>query len=210
MSLPRFARSYGRAAAVVAAALVLLTGCSSLEGTEGKGYVTADGVVRLVDADDRQEPVELGGTDLDGEPIELADFRGTVTVVNVWGAWCAQCRVEMPDLVEAAERTDGIAEFVGINIRDASTSQAKSFNRNFGVTYPSFYSPNGKALLPFHDTIPPNAIPSTVVLDADGRVAAAIIGVLPSAGTLVGVIEEVSGQEADPLDTASDEVPADG
>lgn len=191
------ARATVRAAAVLAAVLLLLTGCSGLEGTEGKGYVTADGVVRMVDAGERKEPVELSGTDLDGDPIDLADFRGSVTVVNVWGAWCAQCRVEMPDLVEAAERTEGIAEFVGINIRDASPSQAKSFNRNFGVTYPSFYSPDGKALLPFHDTIPPNAIPSTVVLDAEGRVAAAIIGVLPSAGTLVGVIEDVSGETVD-------------
>ncbi|MBE7325547.1 TlpA family protein disulfide reductase [Nocardioides sp. Y6] len=185
------------AAAVLVALLLVLTGCSSVEGTGGKGYVTADGTVRMVDEGEREAPVELSGEGLDGEQLDLADFRGTTTVVNVWGAWCAQCRHEMPDLVEAAAETEGIAQFVGINIRDGSTSQALSFNRKFGVEYPSFYSPDGKALLPFHDTIPPNAIPSTVVLDAEGRVAAAIIGVLPSAGTLVGVIEDVSGKSAD-------------
>lgn len=191
------ARTTSRAAALLAAVLLLLTGCSSLEGTEGKGYVTADGTVRMVDEADREAPVELSGVGLDGKPLDLADFRGQVTVVNVWGAWCAQCRYEMPDLVEAAAETEGTAEFVGINIRDGSESQAISFNRKFGVEYPSFYSPDGKALLPFHDTIPPNAIPSTVVLDAEGRVAAAIIGVLPSAGTLVGVIEDVAGEPVD-------------
>lgn len=194
--------------ALLVAALLVLTGCSGLSGTGEKGYVTGDGTVRMVEAEERDEPVELTGEGLDGEPLDLADFRGQVTVVNVWGAWCAQCRYEMPDLVEAAAETEGIAEFVGINIRDASTSQAISFNRNFGVEYPSFYSPDGKALLPFHGTIPPNAIPSTVVLDAEGRVAAAIIGVLPSAGTLVGVIEDVSGQEAGA--GTPDAEPADG
>lgn len=191
-----------RPVALLLAVLLLLTGCSGVAGTGEKGYVTGDGAVRVVDAEERDEPVELTGEGLDGEQLDLADFRGSVTVVNVWGAWCAQCRYEMPDLVEAAAETEGVAKFVGINIRDASTSQAISFNRKFGVTYPSFYSPDGKALLPFHDTIPPNAIPSTVVLDAEGRVAAAIIGVLPSAATLVGVVEDVA--------ESSDEVPADG
>ncbi|GGD20440.1 TlpA family protein disulfide reductase [Nocardioides daphniae] len=197
-----------RLAAALAAAVLTLTGCSSIEGTGSKGYVTADGAVQMVPADEREKAVELTGTDLDGDPIDLADFRGDVTVVNVWGAWCAQCRVEMPDLLEAAEETEGIARFVGINIRDGSTGQAKSFVRRFGVKYPSFYSPDGKALLAFHDTIPPRAIPSTVVLDAEGRVAAAIIGILPSAATLVGVVEDVAGTKV-PTEQPDDE-PVDG
>lgn len=174
---------------------LLLTGCSSLSGTGEKGYLTEDGQVRTVPAAERGEPIELSGEDLDGNPLDLTDLRGQVVVVNVWGSWCAQCRTEMPDLVEAAAETEGTAQFVGINIRDSSTAQAKSFTRKFGVTYASFYSPDGKALLPFSDTIPPRAIPSTVVLDVEGRVAAAIIGVLPSKLTLTELIEEVAAED---------------
>ena len=98
----------------------VLTGCTSLQGAGDKGYVTSDGQLELVAAADRGEPIELEGEDLDGEPLSLADFRGKVTVVNVWGAWCADCRIEQDDLTEAAEETADVAEFVGIDIRDAS------------------------------------------------------------------------------------------
>lgn len=195
-------RAGRRLAALAAALLVTLvvSGCSTLEGTGDAGYVTANGQVRTIEADDRGEPVELSGEGLDGEQLDLADHRGKVVVVNVWGAWCAQCRTEMPDLVGAAAKTSEIADFVGINIRDSSTAQAKSFMRTFGVEYPSFYSPDGKALLAFSQTVPPNAIPSTVVLDAEGRVAGSVIGVLPSETTLVTLIEEVAGVEVDDRD----------
>ncbi|WP_239021666.1 TlpA family protein disulfide reductase [Nocardioides jishulii] len=196
------ARLHGlpRVATALLVAALLLTGCSSLGSTGDKGYISQDGVVATVDEDERGKPIELSGEDLDGEQLDLADLRGQVTVVNVWWSACPPCRAEMPHLLEAEKATEDIAQFVGINIRDGSTSQAKSFVRKFGVPYRSFYSPDGKALLPFSGTIPPNAIPSTVVLDAEGRVAATVIGVLPSARTLVGVIEDLSGQKAEPID----------
>ena len=181
-------------------ALLALTGCSDLAGTGDKGYVSHEGIVTIVDEEDRNAPVELSGEDLDGTAIDLADMRGKVTVVNVWWSACPPCRSEMPHLVEASEQTDEMAQFVGINIRDGSPSQAKAFNRKFEVPYPSFYSPDGKALLPFSRTVPPNAIPSTVVLDAEGRVAASIIGEVPSTLTLVNVIEDVAGAEAKSAD----------
>ena len=65
--------------------------------------------------------------------------------------------------------------------------------RRFAVPYPSFYSPDGRALLAFQGTLTPNSIPSFVVLDAEGRVAASIIGALPSATTLVDLVDEVAG-----------------
>jgi len=178
--------------AALAACLLVLTGCSSLSGTGEKGYITGDGRVSTVAADDRGDPVELSGEDLDGEPLDLADTRGTVTVVNVWGSWCPPCRAEMPELVEAAEETSGVASFVGINIREPSAAQAQAFMRKVGAEFPSFSSPDGKALLAFSGTLGPRSIPSTVVLDAEGRVAASIIGAIPSKLTLTDLVEEVA------------------
>ena len=48
------------------------------------------------------------------------------------------------------------------------------------MPYPSFYSPDGKALVPFSGTLTAYTVPSTVVLDAEGRIAASILGRLPS------------------------------
>ena len=162
-----------------------------MAGTGDKGFVTGDGTLSQVPAAQRGEPVTLAGTDLDGEPLDLASRRGKPVVVVVWGSWCTPCRAEAPEVVEAARRLRGEAHVVGVNIRDPSTSQAASFVRRFDVPYPSFYSPDGKALLAFAGTLTPNSIPSFVVLDAEGRVAASIIGVLPSTTTLVELVEDV-------------------
>ena len=129
--------------------------------------------------------------------MKLADFRGKPLVVVVWGSWCAPCRAEAPDVVAAAEKLEGTAEFVGLNIRDASADNARAFVRSFDVPYRSFYSPGGEAMLAFGGTLTPNSIPSFVVLDDEGRVAASILGELPSTTTLVEVTEDVAAGTTD-------------
>ncbi len=147
-------------------------------------------------ATDRGEPIELAGEGLDGKPLDLAEFRGKPVVINVWWSACPPCRVEQPDLNGAAEELGDRVHFVGMNIRDASPDQAKAYVRRFEVTYPSFYSPDGKALLPFAGTLSPRSIPSTVVLDHQGRIAASIIGRLPSEQTLVSVVETILDEQS--------------
>lgn len=186
------------ALAAVLGCLLLLTGCSSLEGTGDKGFVTGDGTVRVVEAVDRGDPVDLQGEDLDGNPIDLADYRGKPVVVPVWGSWCGPCRAEAPDVVAAAEEIGDGAQFVGLNLRDQSTTSSQAFVRRFDVPYPSVFSPDGKAMLQFRGTIGPNSIPSFVVLDAEGRVAASILGPLPSTQTLVDLVSDVSSESASP------------
>ncbi len=190
--------------AIVAAAvgsLLLLTGCSSLAGSGDKGFYSGDGTVHVVDGADRDGAVELTGTDLDGKPIDLADYRGRPVVIVVWGSWCAPCRAEAPDVVAAAKEIGSKAQFVGINLRDASTTTGDAFVRRFDVPYPSVYSPDGRAMLQFQGTLGPNSIPSFVVLDADGRVAASILGPLPSKQTLVDLVDDtISGRGGQSVD----------
>lgn len=179
----------------------MLTGCSSLQGTGDKGFVTGDGRVLQVPLEERGDPIELTGPDLDGQDLSLADFHGKPVVVVVWGSWCTPCRREAPAVVAAAKELEGRAEFVGLNIRDPSPTQAQGFVRTFDVPYPSFYSPDGKVLLPFAGALTPNSIPSFVVLDDEGRVAAIIPGELPSTTTLVEVAEDViDGSSGGPSD----------
>ena len=178
--------------ALALSSALLVSGCSSLQGTQDLGYVSGGGEVRILDQSEREDPISWRGEDLEGEPLDLEDFRGKPTVVNVWGSWCAECVAEAPDLVDAAEELGDTAHFVGIDVRDPSPANALAHDRKFGVTYPSFYEPDGKALLAFSGVIGPRTVPATVVLDAEGRVAASILGEIPSAQTLVDVVEDVA------------------
>lgn len=173
---------------------ILTTGCTSLEGTGDKGYISQDGSVVEVPVAERKQPIEVTAEDLDGNEISLADHRGRVVVVNVWGAWCTPCGVEQPHLNDAAEETSGIADFIGVNIRDASADNARAFVRSYDVPYPSFYDPDSKALLNFSEVMAVRSPPTTFVLDKKGRIAAAIFGALPSVGTLTTLVEDVDGE----------------
>jgi thiol-disulfide isomerase/thioredoxin len=167
-------------------------GCSTFRGaktTAGQGYVNGDGTLRTVAVDQRRAPIDLTGHDLDGKPLTLASMRGKPTVVNVWGSWCADCHAEQPKLVAAAQELGSKANFVGIDSRDNGTAQAKAYVARYAITWPSFFSPDGKAALAFSGSIGPNAIPSTLILDPQGRVAASIIGQVPGTATLVDMVE---------------------
>jgi thiol-disulfide isomerase/thioredoxin len=182
------------AAVLLLAAGLLLGGCSTAadagsSGAPDKGYVVGDGTVSVTPADRRGPVVRFSGRTLDGEPFDLADHRGDVVVVNVWGSWCPPCIAEAPALQRVWEQTRGSGvQFVGVNTRDRPAN-ARAHERRFGVTYPSVDDDGGRVLLAFRDTLPPTAIPSTLVLDASGRVAARVLGEV-SAGTLRALVDE--------------------
>jgi thiol-disulfide isomerase/thioredoxin len=173
------------------ACLLALAGCSGLSGTGDKGYISGEGVPAEVAPAARESPIDLTGTDLDGNDVDLTDLRGKPVVVNVWWSQCPPCRVEQPDLNDAAAELGDQVAFVGLNIRDSSADAARSYVHNFDVPYPSIYSPDGRALLSFAGTLNPRSIPSTVVLDADGRVAASVQGRIPTTQTLISLVEKV-------------------
>jgi len=188
-------RTTRRAAGVVAAALlpVALAGCSGLRGTGDLDYVPGEGNVVQVPPDEREAPVEVSGDTVDGGTLDLADSRGKVTVVNVWWSGCGPCQNEMPMLVDAAAATADVATFAGINIRDESRPTAAGFEERTGVQYPSIF--DGSAELLRFGSYPPSSMPSTVVLDREGRVAALINGEIPSEQTLTDVVEEVAAED---------------
>ena len=157
---------------------------------DNKNYIAGDGSVTEYDAATRGEPVQLSGKLFDGTTVDAADFAGQVTVLNFWYAACAPCRLEAPDLQALSEEFADKAQFYGVNIRDERAT-AEAFERNFGVTYPSFQDKDGGILLAMTNYVPPQAVPTTLVLDKKGRVAARILGVADK-GTLKALIRDTA------------------
>ncbi|MDJ0341946.1 TlpA disulfide reductase family protein [Streptomyces sp. H10-C2] len=169
------------AALAGAAALALaLSACSSgakASGGSGTNFVGGSGKISRVAKGDRLAAPGLSGETVDGKQLNLADYKGKVVVLNVWGSWCPPCRAETPHLVKVANDTKSKGvEFVGINMRDPTRVNATGFETEFGVPYPSFYDPNGRLALKFpKGSLNPQGIPNTLILDRDGRIAVRIL-----------------------------------
>lgn len=160
-------------AGLVALSLALRQGGVSPGGAAGGG--TAD-VVQQYPPQERQPLEDFSVRLMDGGQLERADLLGAVSVVNVWGSWCGPCRVEAPDLARLSRQLDDRARFFGINVRD-NVAAAQAFERSFGISYPSVHPDDaGTAILAFGGALTAAAIPSTVVLDEQARVAARVVG----------------------------------
>jgi thiol-disulfide isomerase/thioredoxin len=131
--------------------------------------------------------VQIQGALFNGAPVTPADFQGKVTVLNFWFAACAPCRVEAP-LLEALhqEFKDQGVQFFGVNLRDEKPT-AEAFEKTFNLTYPSFDDKDGGVLLSVSGLVPPGAVPTTLVLDKQGRVASRVLGEIEK-GTLKALI----------------------
>lgn len=185
-----------RTTALLSAGLLVgavLSGCSQQVGSSGdQGFVAGNGIIKTLPAAQRKAPSDVSGESLDGKPLALSDFRGKVVVLNVWGSWCGPCRAEAPMLSAAARdlAPKGV-QFLGINSRNPERAAPRAFVRRYDVPYPSIYDPDGRTLLAFGGTLPPNAIPSTVVIDRQGRVAASVLGEITRT-TLYDLVDEVA------------------
>jgi thiol-disulfide isomerase/thioredoxin len=126
------------------------------------------------------------------EELSLEDLRGRVVVLNFWASWCGPCRAEQPDLNEAHDLlpADEVA-FLGVNIEDTAPS-ALAHEREFAIPYPSLFDPANEFASRFQG-IGPRTIPSTFFLDADGRVAARVFGVI-GLSEVVGLADAIAAE----------------
>jgi thiol-disulfide isomerase/thioredoxin len=185
--------------AVTLASTLTLSACSDADGGSkasgsAGGYVTGPTGISTVAKGDRTDAPKLDGETVDGKTLDTTTLKGKVVVLNVWGSWCPPCRAEAPYFAKVSkDLADGGKDvaFVGLNTRDTSKQNAAGFEENFGITYPSLFDPDGKLMLRFpKGTLNPQSIPSTIVLDKQGKIAAR---------TLVAVNEEQLRSMIDPL-----------
>ncbi|MGN6408074.1 MAG: TlpA family protein disulfide reductase [Curtobacterium sp.] len=191
------------AATAVTAALVL-TGCSSdndsLSKQYGSGttqnYISGDGAVTEVAADKRTDAVHFEAKDIDGQTLSSKELEGKVVVLNFWYAGCPPCRAEAKYLNTVHDQFAGKdVQFIGVNVRDEQGT-AEAFERTFKVDYPTVLDQQtGTMQLALSGQIAPNAVPATIVLDKQGRVAARVLGAVDGPGILNTLVsDELSGK----------------
>ena len=175
--------------AMAAAAALTLSACGN-GGTSGGGgntnFVTGNNGVDTVPRGKRTPAPDLSGETIDGKTLDVADYKGKVVVINVWGSWCGPCREEAKYFSKVSHAYEGKGvQFVGINTRDTSTTPAVAFEQEHGIGYPSLYDPTGKLMLRFKKgTLNPQLIPSTLIIDKHGKVAARALEALDDAALL--------------------------
>jgi cytochrome c biogenesis protein CcmG, thiol:disulfide interchange protein DsbE len=115
----------------------------------------------------------LSGSTLDGARFDLADWRGQVVLVNVWGSWCYPCRQEQPLLAAAYSslRPRGL-RMVGIDVKDRA-ADARAFLAQYGrAPWPSVADPDGEHAVDWGTF----ALPETYLVGPDGTVVAKSVG----------------------------------
>jgi cytochrome c biogenesis protein CcmG, thiol:disulfide interchange protein DsbE len=117
----------------------------------------------------------MQGLERDGKPIPglaAADFRGNVTVVNVWASWCIPCRDEAPFLLELGGDTR--IRLVGINYKDQPDNARRFLNRYGNPFAASGVDQNGRAAIEWGVY----GVPETFLIGRDGRIAHKLVGPL--------------------------------
>jgi thiol-disulfide isomerase/thioredoxin len=172
------------------------TGSSAVDVNNGGQFrfVAGTPAGEVIPEDQRAAAPDFAGTLLGGGDFTSTELAGEIAVLNFWGSWCPPCRVETPQFQEvyADVRDQGVA-FLGLNVKETSEQFAQAFVDSEGIEFPSLYDPRGEVALAFRD-YPANAIPSTIVLDRVGRVAAVYTGEV-SQDDLRAVLDRLMAEE---------------
>lgn len=177
---------------------VALAGCTSDPLAEqyadgsGQGYVSGDGAYTEIPVSARGEVIAYTGTTENGDTVSNTDFAGEVYVVNFWYAGCPPCRLEAKDLKAASEEYPEV-RFLGVNVSDTAAG-AITFAKEHEIAYPSIIDVQTNSVqLAFagQGAVAPNAVPVTLIMDREGRVAGRISGLIRDKSILTAMIDTV-------------------
>lgn len=114
-------------------------------------------------------------SDLDGNPVSTATWKGKVVLLTFWATWCPPCREEIPMLISLQNRYKDRLQIIGASIDDAPPGEVKEFARQAGINYPIVMA--GQGLVREYGGVP--ALPTMFVVDREGRVVQKHEGLFP-------------------------------
>ena len=170
-------------ALAIAGFLLATSGCANdslaeqFRSGDNKNYIAGDGTVTEFAIGSRPKAASWSGVTESGEQISSEQLAGVITIMNFWYAGCAPCRIEMPELIELQDEflSDGV-QFIGVNVRD-SAETSLAFARKINMNFPSVMdAKTGSVVLGFTGVVTPQAVPTTLVIDAEGNVSARVLG----------------------------------
>ena len=183
---------------ILAVTGLLLVACGQAQGSAGASgefdFAGPTPAGEVVPVEERSVAPEFSGELLDGSAFDSTSLAGDIVVLNFWGSWCAPCRIETPEFQMVYEEVgaEGV-QFLGVDVKD-DLQLAIAFYADKGVEYPSLFDPRGEVALAFRG-FPANAVPSTILIDRDGRVAAvytAAVAAEDLRSALSALLDEVS------------------
>ena len=186
---PKFVRAVSISIVIflIASMALSLAACSSdplaeqFRSGENKNYIAGDGTVTEYDSEQRPAFLPFTGETESGQMLDSKALEGQVVVMNWWYSACAPCRAEAPELQALYEEfQDQGVQFVGVNVRDTAET-ALAFDRKFDIGFPSIIdAQSGAVSLAFQGVVSPQAVPTTLVIDKQGKVASRILGRIDS------------------------------
>lgn len=115
-------------------------------------------------------------TTLDGETVQLSDYRGKKVILNLWATWCPPCRAEMPDMQKYYDEQaqDENVEILAVNLttEDRGMDKINAFVEEFALTFPIPMDVDGDV----GDVYQAATIPTSYIIDTEGRVQNKIVG----------------------------------
>lgn len=164
--------------ALVGAGLLLLGAAAAILLPKPKEYTANTDEPSAIPVAVDYEAPELTLHDLDGNEVSLSDYRGKVVLVNLWATWCPPCRAEMPTL-EGYYRDHHKENFIILAIEAGGDphDQIVVFAKHFDLSFPVLEDPQGTSLAAFRT----QSLPSSFVIDPEGRVKLAWVGAISRA-----------------------------
>jgi thiol-disulfide isomerase/thioredoxin len=184
-----------RLALLLAAGLVLMGGSSYLVWRAGHtphAQNTASADVRVLKFASNAEPApKLVIHDLTGKVTSTDDMKGKVVLVNFWATWCPPCRAEVPELIALQKKLGDKLQIIGIS-EDDSIDDVHQYIQKMGINYPVVMSTS--EIVQAYGGVA--ALPTTFVLDTEGKVVQRHLGLLDADNTEAEV-RALSGMPVD-------------
>ena len=113
---------------------------------------------------------DFSGVTLDGAQVSLSDFRGKPVVVVFMASWCGPCREEAPEIDQFYKDNQDRAMLLAVDVSDTE-EDIRAFMTGNGLSFPLMLDGDSAA-----NAYGVTAIPTTVIIDAEGRIAQRLIG----------------------------------